>query len=109
VDDSSYFGYVLFDYSKGGGAGRYITSSNLGNTTLKYKDLFLLTSGNYNAGNNGVGRVFTYSNDNSTSSRVFLRGGAWNESSTSGLLALLLSHSSARLSSSIGLRCAVVP
>ena len=90
VDDSSYTGDEWFDYSKGGGAGKYITSDNLGDTTLEYKDLFLLTSNKYNANNNGVGRIYIYSNDTSTIPRVFLRGGSWYNGSISGLLALRL-------------------
>ncbi|MCK9293202.1 hypothetical protein M0P25_03945, partial [archaeon] len=84
VDDSSYIGDEWFDYSKGGGIGRYITSDNLGDTTLEYKDLFLLTSNKYNANNNGVGRIYTNSNSTSTPLRVFLRGGSWNYGSDSG-------------------------
>ncbi|MDD2477898.1 MAG: hypothetical protein PHW45_02915, partial [Candidatus ainarchaeum sp.] len=95
-------------YSKGGGAGRYITSDNLGDTTLEHKDLFLLTSNKYNANNNGVGKIYTYSNTTSTSPRVFLRGGSWNNSSGSGLLALDLSAGSGVLYFNVGLRCAVV-
>ncbi|MDD2478177.1 MAG: SUMF1/EgtB/PvdO family nonheme iron enzyme, partial [Candidatus ainarchaeum sp.] len=109
VDDSIYTGGQWFDYSKGGGVGRYITSDNLGDTTLEYKDLFLLTSNKYNADNNGVGRISTSSNDTSTSPRVFLRGGSWYNSSNSGLLALYLFFDSGHLSYSFGLRCAVVP
>jgi formylglycine-generating enzyme required for sulfatase activity len=109
VDDSSYIGDEWFDYSKGGGAGVYITSDNLGDTTLEYKDLFLLTSNKYNANNNGVGRIYIYSNDTSTTPRVFLRGGSWNNGSYSGLLALLLNNASGYLNNYIGLRCAVVP
>ncbi|MFA7576177.1 MAG: hypothetical protein WCY27_02920, partial [archaeon] len=109
LDDSSYTGYSSFDYSKGGGVGRYITSDNLGDTTLKYKDLFLLTSNKYNADNNGVGRIYTYSNYTSTTPLVFLRGGSWYYGSGSGLLALGLGYDSGRLSYYIGLRCAVVP
>ncbi|MDD3084475.1 MAG: hypothetical protein PHU32_01090, partial [Candidatus ainarchaeum sp.] len=109
VDDSSYIGDEWFDYSKGGGAGVYITSDNLGDTTLEYKDLFLLTSNKYNANNNGVGRIYTYSNNTSISPRAFLRGGSWNNGSSSGLLALNLHGGSGRLGSGVGLRCAVVP
>ncbi len=109
VDDSSYTGGQWFDYSKGGGVGRYITSDNLGDTTLEYKDLFLLTSNKYNADNNGVGRIYTYSNNTSTSPRVFLRGGSWHYGSNSGLLSLFLIYVSGYLYRSFGLRCAVVP
>ena len=109
LDDSSYTGDQWFDYSKGGGAVVYITSDNLGDTTLEYKDLFLLTSNKYNADNNGVGRIYTYSNDTSTSPRVFLRGGSWCDGSYSGLLALDLDDGSGLLDFTFGLRCAVVP
>jgi len=109
VDDSSYTGGQWFDYSKGGGAGKYITSDNLGDTTLEYKDLFLLTSNKYNADNNGVGRIYTNSNNTSTYPLVFLRGGSCYYSSNSGLLALYLYYYSGILYSYVGLRCAVVP
>ena len=82
----------------------YIKYDDLGNTTLKYKDLFLLTSGNYNV-DNGIGRM----NLSTSTNRVFLRGGSWSSGSYSGLLALNLSSDSVRLSYHIGLRCAVVP
>ncbi|MDD4220934.1 MAG: hypothetical protein PHR48_03400 [Candidatus ainarchaeum sp.] len=39
---------------------------------------------------------------------MFLRGGSWNNSSNSGLLALNLNNDSGNLNNNIGLRCAVV-
>ncbi len=106
-DDSNYTsGFNFFDYSKGGGGNQYIYSDNLGNTTLKYKDLFLLTSNSYNA-NNGVGRLYTYSNINDTSKTVyaFLRGGRWLNDSSAGVLSLNLTNIPTSRTDFFGLRC----
>ena len=106
------------DYSKGGGVSQYLKYDDLGNTTLKYKDLFLLTSGTYKAmmPNNttvdtGIGRMYTYSNrsDTSTTGYVFLRGGNWYNGTLTGLLALFFHYGASSQYYSIGFRCAVVP
>lgn len=107
ADDSNYTtGFNWFDYSKGGGVTQYISSNNLGNTTLKYKDLFLLTSNTYNA-SNGVGRIYTYSNVSDTSTIVyaFLRGGHWNNGTHAGVLTLNLANPPGSRNAYFGLRC----
>ncbi len=107
ADDSNFTtGFNWFDYSKGGGVTQYISSDNLGNTTLKYKDLFLLTSNSYNA-TNGVGRIYTYSNVGDTSTTVysFLRGGSWYYGTHAGVLNLRLFYTPGYRYYSIGLRC----
>lgn len=78
----------------------YIKYNDLGNTTLKYKDLFLLTSGNYNV-DNSIGRIYL----TSSPGRAFLRGGGWNNGAGAGVLALNLYHVPGRTSSIFGLRC----
>lgn len=107
ADDSNFTtGWEWFDYSKGGGVTQYISSDNLGNTTLEYKDLFLLTSNSYNA-TNGVGRIYTYSavGDTSTTVYSFLRGGRWNYGANAGVLGLNLSNTPGLRYYNIGLRC----
>ncbi|MDD4050211.1 MAG: SUMF1/EgtB/PvdO family nonheme iron enzyme [Candidatus ainarchaeum sp.] len=107
-DDSNFTaGWDYFDYSKGGGEDQYISSDDLGNTTLNYKDLFLLTSNSYNAADNGVGRIYTYSNfgDTSTSVYSFLRGGTWANGTSAGVLSLGLSFTPGRRYYDLGLRC----
>ena len=106
-DDSNFItGFQWFDYSKGGGVTQYISSNNLGNTTLKYKDLFLLTSGTYNA-TKGVGRIYTYSNvgDTSTIVYAFLRGGGWDYGPNAGVLTLGLDFGPSDRDSVVGFRC----
>ncbi|NCT58966.1 hypothetical protein GW776_05680 [archaeon] len=108
VDDSNNTsGFNWFDYFKGGGVDQYIYSDNLGNTTLKYKDLFLLTSNTYNATDNGVGRIYTYSDfsDTSTTEYAFLRGGHWGNGTNAGVLHLVLNKTPGSRSILIGLRC----
>jgi hypothetical protein len=102
-----------YDYSKDGGTGYHIKWDDLGETqVLDYKDLFLLTSGNYKAMlpdnltvDNGVGRI--YLREGSTT-RVFARGGSWHAGPSAGVLALTLSHPSTYRSSTNGARCVVV-
>jgi len=108
ADDSNFTtGFDYFDYSKGGGEAQYISSDNLGNTTLEYKDLFLLTSNNYNAADNGVGRIYTYSDFGDTSTTVysFLRGGGWGSGTNAGVLGLRLNFTPGGRGSVVGLRC----
>ncbi|MDD4049835.1 MAG: SUMF1/EgtB/PvdO family nonheme iron enzyme [Candidatus ainarchaeum sp.] len=108
ADDSNFItGFNYFDYSKGGGENQYISSDNLGNTTLKYKDLFLLTSNTYNATDNGVGRIYTYSDvgDTSTAEYAFLRGGHWGHGTDAGVLSLTLLDTPGSRDRRIGLRC----
>jgi flagellin-like protein len=106
VNDSQVLsGNSWYDYSKGGGTGKYLNYNNLGNT-LKYKDLFLLTSSYYNAENNDVGRIFFSGGD---FTRVFARGGRWSSGTSAGVLALYLSSPPTYRSSSHGFRCVVVP
>ena len=102
ITTNGYYNYS-FKASDPYGYG-YIKYDDLGNTTLKYKDLFLLTSGNYNV-DNGIGRMYLSTSTN----RVFLRGGSWHTGSHSGPLALNRDSASGSLSSYFGLRCAVVP
>ena len=91
--DAAYTGgFNWEDYNKASGGTYYLNSSNLGSTTLTYNDLFLLSSSTYNATNNGIGRIYTYSNsaDTSTTEYGFLRGGHWDNGANAGLLALYL-------------------
>ena len=89
----------------------YLKYTDLGITTLKYKDLFLLTSGIYSS-DNGVGAVYrSYSNrsDTTTTGYVFLRGGRWDSGPHAGLLALYLNDGASTQYYTLGFRCAVVP
>jgi hypothetical protein len=92
-----------YDYSPNGGSGYYISYLELGNLSLEYKDLFLLTSGTYNA-NQGVGRIYLRG-DASQSGRAFLRGGYWSNGAGAGVLSLALRGGSSPTDSSLGLRC----
>jgi len=110
--DAAYTGgFNWEDYNKASGGTYYLNSSNLGSTTLTYNDLFLLSSSTYNATNNGIGRIYTYSNsgDTDTTEYAFLRGGAWNSGSYAGLLALDLGNVPGSAGNGRGLRCVVVP
>jgi len=106
-DDVSNTGFNYFDYSKSTGGTLYLDSSDLGNTTLTYKDLFLFTSSDYNASTNGIGRIYTYSdrNDTSTTEYAFLRGGTWTHSSNAGVLNLGLNNTPGSRYYSFGVRC----
>jgi flagellin-like protein len=106
VNDSQVLsGHSWYDYSKGGGTGKYLKYNNLGNT-LKYKDLFLLTSPYYNADNNGVGQIYFYGGDYIL---VFARGGLWNGGTNAGVLALNLNSTPTHRNTNHGFRCVVVP
>jgi len=104
-------GFNWEDYSKASGGTYYLKSSNLGNTTLKYNDLFLLSSSSYTAAMNGIGRIYTYSNSADVDTTVygFLRGGAWHDGTNAGLLALYLYYVPGDASIDLGFRCVVVP
>jgi hypothetical protein len=73
---------------------------------MKYNDLFLLSSNDYNA-DNGIGRVYSDAGD--TGARALLFGGSWRSGTDAGLVALYLGHDSSTTSNSLGLRCVVVP
>ena len=110
-DNSAYIGgWNWEDYNKASDGTYYLKSSNLGNTTLKYNDLFLLSSNTYNA-NNGIGRIYTYSNSGDTDTTVygFLRGGDWDYGTSAGLLALVLDTGPGTTDATVGFRCVVVP
>ena len=104
-------GFNWEDYSKASGGTYYLKSSNLGNTTLKYNDLFLLSSSSYTAAMNGIGRIYTYSNSADVDTTVygFLRGGGWGHVTSAGLLALLLHYVPGYTYCDVGFRCVVVP
>ena len=102
ITTNGWYNYFLKDPDPD--AKGYIIYDNLGSTTLKYKDLFLLTSGNYNV-DNGIGRI----NLSTSSGRAFLRGGRWNRGAYAGLLALSLDTGASNQSYDFGFRCAVVP
>ncbi|MDD3934082.1 MAG: hypothetical protein PHP55_09485, partial [Methanoculleus sp.] len=99
-----------YDYSANGGSGYYISYLELGNLALKYKDLFLLTSGTYNASstNGGIGRIYLRG-DTDQDDRVFLRGDFWRHGTYAGLLALGLLNGASGQYYTVGFRCAVVP
>jgi formylglycine-generating enzyme required for sulfatase activity len=110
--DAAYTGgWNWEDYNKTSGGTYYLKSSNLGDTTLKYNDLFLLSSNAYNATDNGIGRIYTYSNsaDTDTTTYALLRGGCWNTGTDAGVVALTLGSVPGYADASIGLRCVVVP
>jgi len=112
VDDSANAaGFNWFDYSKASGGTYYLKSNSLGNTTLGYNDLFLLSSGSYTASINGIGRIYTYSNsaDTDTTEYGFLRGGRWTDGTSAGLSALYLYRVPGFTHYYIGFRCVVVP
>jgi hypothetical protein len=106
-DDINNSGWNYFDYSKTSGGSLYLDSDNLGNTFLEYKDLFLLTSDSYNAVDNGVGRIYTYSDREDISSSVysFFRGGGWFYGSSAGVLTLTLLYTPGSRGTAFGLRC----
>jgi flagellin-like protein len=115
INDSLYTGLAWFDYSKGGGVSQYLKWNDLGSTTMKYKDLFLFTNGNYKAMlpnnstvDNGIGRIYISSDSTSTSTRVFARGGNWASGTDAGVLALYLSVAPTNRHHSRGFRCLVV-
>jgi hypothetical protein len=85
----------------------YLNSSNLGNTTLEVKDLFL-SNLDYNQ-SHGLGSVFTLTDINSTSdlNHIFLR--SYGGSITGGLLSLRLQLLPYSHFSSTGFRCVIVP
>jgi len=99
-----------YDYSANGGSGYYISYLELGNLALKYKDLFLLTSGTYNVSstNGGIGRIYLRG-ATAQDDRAFLRGGNWSDGANTGLLALSLYGGSSDQGYTVGFRCAVVP
>jgi hypothetical protein len=102
ITTNGFYNYFLKDPDPS--AIGYIKYDSLGSTTLKYKDLFLLTNGNYNV-DNGIGRIYL----STSTGRVFLRGGDWNTGPHAGLLALYLRSGASSRSYNIGFRCAVVP
>jgi len=112
-DDSEYTGgWNGEDYYKDGGVSYYLNCSNLGNTTMKYNDLFLLTSCSYQANTNGLGRIYTYSNsaDTDTTTYAFLRGGYWPSGAGVGILAMNLGNTPAGgASAARGFRCVYIP
>jgi len=109
MDDSNNdSGYAWFDYSSyTNDTNRYINPNNLRNSTLNYKDLFLIDS-TYNA-NNGVGRIYTDSGSSDPDVMGFVAGGDWSNGSNAGILDLVLYGSPSYRSGNIGFRCSVVP
>ncbi len=105
-------GWNWEDYNKASGGTYYLKSNNLGNTTFTYNDLFLLSSNNYNASINGIGRMRIYSDSSDTDTTVygFMRSGTWNNTAAyAGLLALSLFYDPSLASASVGFRCIIVP
>jgi formylglycine-generating enzyme required for sulfatase activity len=82
----------------------YSAITDLG--TMKYNDLFLLSSNDYNA-DNGIGRVYSDAGD--TGARTLLFGGSWSNGTNAGLMAVHLDYGSGSTLYSSGLRCVVVP
>ncbi len=118
-----------FDYSKASNSlytfppcgptpcrGYYMDSNNLGNTTLTRDDLYLLND-TYQAKDNGIGRISSFSNPVNnppgsilTDEFVFTRGGGYASWSDAGILALFLSSNSANAAGVyLGFRCVYVP
>lgn len=85
-------GWNWFDYYKEGGHNRHIKYNYLEGTTFKFKDLFLLTSPFYNANNNWIGKIHTYSDPDDDDETIFgfLRGGSKNYGIHAGILTLRL-------------------
>ena len=105
VNGADYIGWNWFEFSKGTSYARYLTNTG----GLKYKDLYSINK-NYNT-NQGIGRIYTYSDPNDTSTSVYglFSGGSWYHGSNAGPLALGLTTSPSNRYSNFGLRCAVVP
>jgi hypothetical protein len=82
----------------------YSAITDLG--TMKYNDLFLLSSNDYNS-DNGIGRVYSDAGD--TGARALLFGGDWGIGAYAGLMALYLHTGSSSMGPTLGLRCVVVP
>jgi hypothetical protein len=87
IFDSNNDDLFLIDYSKGGSNDYYLNYNNLGDTTLGYKDIFLLNS-NYNALNNGIGIYSANSNRGSVTETLtsMIRGGDRQNKQYSGLM-----------------------
>lgn len=84
---------------------RRLNYNALGNTSMLYKDLFLLKP-TYNS-DNGIGAGRFFSDRSSTSETItgYLRGGSWAFTTDSGILSLTLSTFPKDRLSSYGLRC----
>jgi hypothetical protein len=99
-------------YAKDSSYTWYLKYDDLGVTTLKYKDLYLLSSGNYTSVN-GVGAVYRTVSDRSSTdtstTRVFARGGYWRSGPYAGVLALNLNSTPTNRTARNGFRCVVVP
>ncbi|MDD2477724.1 MAG: hypothetical protein PHW45_01990, partial [Candidatus ainarchaeum sp.] len=99
------------DYHLSSSSYHYIDYQNLGNTTLKYKDLFLLNP-SYDV-NNGIGQLHTYSNRSSTDDTNYTlgRGGKYNsvDDMSSGMLSSYFQILPNDFGSNFGFRCVVIP
>jgi len=73
-------------------------------------DVIRPSNSSWNA-NQRVGRIYTYSdvNDTSTTVYAFLRGAQWSNGSGAGVFALDLNYAPGGSGSSIGFRCALAP
>ena len=86
-----------------GGLFRYLISSAYLGSSLSHEDVQSSNPDWYS--DDGVGRIYHYSNDSSTATRAFLRGGNGWAGARSGLFALCLSRPSTHEDPGIGFRC----
>jgi len=91
------------------GSEKFAKWNDLGNTTLTFKELYLLT-GNYTRNNGNVGYLYTLSNRSSIDETlvVFIRGGHWADTIDCGLLTLLTNRTFAGTDPA-GARCVYYP
>ncbi len=92
------------------GSEKFAKWNDLGNTTLTFKDLYLLTGNYYTRNNGNVGYLYTLSNRSSTDETlvVFIRGGHWADTIDCGLLTLLTNRTFAGTDPA-GARCVYYP
>ncbi|MDD2566026.1 MAG: hypothetical protein PHZ26_03725 [Candidatus Gracilibacteria bacterium] len=54
----------------------------------------------------GIGRIWTYSSANTSTDRIFLRGGTWTDTSYTGIFTLKITRDSSNSYFGVGFRCA---
>jgi hypothetical protein len=101
------YNVVFSDYHFSDYSFYYLDYLNLGNTTLKYKDLFLLNP-NYDI-NNGVGRIHTHSNRSSVDNTIntYARGGKYN-GDNGGILSSYFQIIPNDFGFNFGFRCVII-
>ncbi len=110
-DGTEYNSSVMLDGDYAlNGANKYANWFDLGNTTLYYKDLYLLTNNNYTRENGNVGYLYTLSNRASTDETeiVFIRGCHWADTTNCGILTVLTNRTYSGTDPA-GARCVYYP